>query len=90
MVTMNITTLLDYILSSWLYFFEVQSHAHWLCSKRNLESTPAMLEWLQRVLSTNKERNTEKLMRQYNKYFSILTVGPQYTGILDIYKRKKI
>lgn len=49
-----------------------------------------MLELLQFVLSTNKERNSEKLTRQYNKYFSILTIGPQYTLILDIYERKKI
>lgn len=90
MVTINLTTFLDYILSNSLYFFEVQAHAHWLRSKRNLETTPAMLEWLQFVLSTNKERNTEKLTRQYNKYFSILTAGPQYSGILDICKRKKI
>ena len=76
-------------LSSWLYFFEAHAHAHWLHSKRNLETTPATLELLQFALSTNMERNTEKLMGRYNKYFSILTAGPQYTGILEVYKRKK-
>jgi len=54
-----------------------------------LETTPATLELLQFALSTNMERNTEKLMGRYNKYFSILTAGPQYTGILEVYKRKK-
>lgn len=36
------------------------------------------------------ERNTEKLKGWHNKYFSILTAGPQHTAVLEVYKTNKI